>query len=62
FCTPNAILTLAEYIMDYANPKVAEKGWKVIEDNMAELHNEKQVIEVRKRIERIKQGERDLYF
>ncbi len=42
FCTPpNAILTLAEYIMDYANPKVAEKGWKVIEDNMAELHNEK---------------------
>jgi 2-iminoacetate synthase len=48
--------------MDYANPKVAEKGWKVIEDNMAELHNEKQVIEVRKRIERIKQGERDLYF
>lgn len=62
FCTPNAILTLAEYLMDYATPEVAEKGWKVIEDNLQEIHNEKQIEEVRYRIERIKQGERDLNF
>lgn len=62
FCTPNAILTLAEYLMDYATPEVAEKGWKVIEDNLQEIHNKKQIEEVRYRIERIKQGERDLNF
>jgi len=62
FCTPNAILTLAEYLMDYATPEVADKGWKVIEDNLQEIHNEKQIEEVRQRIERIKQGERDLNF
>ncbi|PLX12152.1 MAG: [FeFe] hydrogenase H-cluster radical SAM maturase HydG, partial [Marinilabiliales bacterium] len=30
FCTPNAILTLAEYICDYAKADTAEKGWKFI--------------------------------
>lgn len=62
FCTPNAILTLAEYLVDYANPEVAEKGWKVIENNLSEINNEEQIAEVRNRVERIKQGERDLYF
>lgn len=62
FCTPNAILTLAEYLVDYAKPQVVEKGWKVIEKNLAEISNEQQIEEVKKRIERIKQGERDLYF
>jgi 2-iminoacetate synthase len=62
FCTPNAILTLAEYLVDYANPEVAEKGWKVIENNFTEINNEEQIAEVRNRVERIKKGERDLYF
>lgn len=62
FCTPNAMLTLAEYIMDYASPETAEKGWRVIDRNMDQLGDEHYVSEVQKRIERIKQGERDLYF
>lgn len=62
FCTPNAMLTLAEYIMDYASPETAEKGWRVIHRNMDQLGDEHYVSEVQKRIERIKQGERDLYF
>ncbi|HPE33982.1 MAG TPA: [FeFe] hydrogenase H-cluster radical SAM maturase HydG [Bacteroidales bacterium] len=62
FCTPNAILTLAEYLVDYAKPEIAAKGWKVIENNMSEIHSENQINEVRQRIERIKNGERDLYF
>ena len=61
FCTPNAMLTLSEYLVDYAPEKTAEKGWKVIEKNMESLSETKQV-EVRNRIEKIKQGERDLYF
>ncbi|MFH0843514.1 MAG: [FeFe] hydrogenase H-cluster radical SAM maturase HydG [Bacteroidota bacterium] len=61
FCTPNAILTLSEYICDYASGEVAEKGWKVIEKNMATL--EPGVAQnTREKIERIKKGERDLYF
>ena len=60
FCTPNAILTLAEYLEDYAPAATAQKGWKVIEKNMDEL-NEKMQNEVRDKIARIKQGERDLY-
>lgn len=60
FCTPNAILTLAEYLEDYAPEATAQKGWKVIEKNMDEL-NEKMQNEVRDKIARIKQGERDLY-
>lgn len=61
FCTPNAMLTLSEYLVDYAPERTAEKGWKVIEKNMESLSETKQV-EVRNRIEKIKQGARDLYF
>jgi 2-iminoacetate synthase len=61
FCTPNAILTLSEYICDYATGEVAEKGWKVIEKNLVTL--EPGVAKnTREKIERIKNGERDLYF
>ncbi|MCJ7447125.1 MAG: [FeFe] hydrogenase H-cluster radical SAM maturase HydG [Bacteroidales bacterium] len=61
FCTPNAILTLSEYICDYAKGDVAEKGWKVIERNLLKL--ETGVMQnTREKIERIKNGERDLYF
>jgi 2-iminoacetate synthase len=61
FCTPNAILTMAEYIQDYAPEKTAEKGWKAIEKNMITLDDKMQQ-SVRRRIERIKNGERDLYY
>jgi 2-iminoacetate synthase len=61
FCTPNAILTLSEYICDYARDDVAVKGWKAIEKNLQQL--EPVVMEsTREKIERIKSGERDLYF
>jgi 2-iminoacetate synthase len=65
FCSPNAILTLAEYLEDYAPAETQKKGWEVIEKNIRDLEAEKKegyVHEVRKRIEKIKQGERDLYF
>ncbi|MCE5204899.1 MAG: [FeFe] hydrogenase H-cluster radical SAM maturase HydG [Porphyromonadaceae bacterium] len=61
FCTPNAILTLAEYLEDYAPEKTAEEGWKVIEKNMDGLNKNIQK-EVRHRIVKIKEGKRDLYF
>jgi 2-iminoacetate synthase len=62
YCTPNAILTLAEYLVDYARPHVAEKGWKVIEENIQQLDDSKRARQLRDRLERIREGERDLYF
>ncbi len=61
-CGPNAILTLAEYLEDYASGKTKDKGWKVIEKNLGEMKNLKQREELKGRIERIKTGERDLYY
>jgi len=61
YCTPNAMLTLAEYLVDYAPPQTAERGWQVIEANMVTL-NDKVRSAVRERLGKIQQGERDLYF
>ncbi len=62
FCTPNAILTLAEYIMDYAKDDTAVKGWKLIDKNVSSLKEPKLEASVKMKIDRIKQGERDLYY
>lgn len=63
YCTPNAILTLSEYLVDYASDDTAKKGWEVIENTInTELDGFKNIEELRDRIEKIKQGERDLYF
>ncbi|MDP2423327.1 MAG: [FeFe] hydrogenase H-cluster radical SAM maturase HydG [Bacteroidales bacterium] len=64
FCSPNAILTLAEYLVDYAPESTQIKGWEVVEKNITELEGERAgfTLELRTRIERIKNGERDLYF
>ena len=61
FCTPNAILTLSEYLMDYAPGPTRDKAWKLIEKEINEM-DDKFREEVIKRIERVKKGERDLYF
>jgi 2-iminoacetate synthase len=61
FCTPNALLTLSEYICDYASDDLAVKGWKVIEKNIVKL-DPNIMQNTREKIDRIKAGERDLYF
>jgi len=62
FCTPNAILTFAEYLEDYAPEHTRQTGWETIELNIKTLDDTAFVSELRNRIERIKKGERDLYF
>lgn len=61
-CTPNAILTLVEYIMDYADAETAKKAWNVIQKNLDEMENEKLKKSLLERIERVKKGERDLIY
>lgn len=62
YCSPNAILTLTEYLLDYATPDVQEKGWKAIDKEIAGLEGHMNTVELKSRIERIKKGERDIYF
>lgn len=62
YCTPNAILTLSEYLVDYAPEDTAKKGWKVIEKNIEKMDDENMKESVRGRITRIKEGVRDLYY
>jgi 2-iminoacetate synthase len=62
FCSPNAMLTLAEYLVDYASPDTANRGWTIIEDNIRQLNGSIHAEEIYRRLERIKAGERDLYF
>jgi len=61
FCTPNAIFTLAEYLEDYASESQKEKGYQLIENQLQQLE-EPSVTQIRSTLERISQGERDLYL
>jgi 2-iminoacetate synthase len=61
FCTPNAILTLSEYICDYAQGETIEKGWRAIDKNLEKL-DPAVLASTKEKIEKIKQGQRDLYF
>lgn len=62
YCSPNAIMTLAEYLLDYAPPETAAKGWTVIDKNIEDLTDEQVKIKLRENIIKIKAGQRDLYF
>jgi len=62
YCTPNAILTLAEYLVDYAPQSTAKKGWEVINFNIEKLEDEKIKVSIKEKIEMIKSGKRDLYY
>lgn len=65
YCSPNALLTLSEYLMDYAPESTKIKGWEVIEKNLTQLETGSEKVdttEVRRRIDLIKAGEHDLYF
>jgi len=62
YCTPNAMLTLAEYLEDYSQNGTREKGYRLIQKNLFELKNDKFKSTLEDRLERVKLGERDLYF
>jgi 2-iminoacetate synthase len=62
FCQPNAMLTMAEYLEDYAPPATREKGYKLIEENLKDYKDEQFREKLIDRLERVKKGERDLYF
>jgi len=62
FCTPNALLTFAEYLKDYAKETTKQKGYLLIEKKLLELASQQDIVELTNKIELVKQGKRDLYF
>jgi 2-iminoacetate synthase len=62
YCTPNAILTLSEYLVDYAPEATQKKGWAVIDREIHDLDGFNRKDELKRRIAQIKEGKRDLYF
>ncbi len=62
YCQPNAILTMVEYLEDYAKPELKEKGYNMINKKLINYTDKKFKSKLLERIEKVKKGERDLYF
>jgi len=63
FCTPNALLTLQEYLADYGSPESREVGEKLIAEELAKMEDGDMKQRTLKQLEEIKQRNvRDIYF
>jgi 2-iminoacetate synthase len=61
-CHPNAILTFKEYLMDYADGQARAQGENAIMRELSRIEDIERREETRRRLKRIEDGERDLYF
>ena len=61
-CLPNALMTLKEYLEDYASNKTKNVGKTLIEKELNQIPNEKVRSICKQRIEAISTGERDFRF
>ncbi len=61
-CHPNALMTLQEFLCDYASPATRELGEKVIEKELLNIPKEKVREIARNNIKEIKNGMRDFRF
>jgi 2-iminoacetate synthase len=63
FCTPNALTTLEEYLVDYASPETRAAGAALLEDELSKLPDDEVKNKLVERLERIRTtDDRDLYF
>lgn len=61
-CSPNALMTLKEYLMDYASAVTRNKGEKLIADELLNIPNERVREIAAKHLEEIEAGQRDFRF
>ena len=61
-CHPNALMTLKEYLMDYASPETRKIGEALIEKEIEKVTNPKVKEIARKNLEAIENGSRDFRF
>lgn len=61
-CTPNALLTLQEYLLDYASPETKALGERLIRQEIDKLSNKALRRAVREDLGKLEAGARDLRF
>lgn len=61
-CQPNAVITLKEYLEDYASPETKAIGEQMIEKELARIPNQKVVEKTREYLDSLNKGERDFRF
>ena len=61
-CTPNALMTLKEYLMDYASPLTREEGERLIAASLTDIPEGRVREKTIERLARIENGERDFRF
>ena len=61
-CTPNALMTLMEYTLDYGDEELREKGKKLIESEIQKIEREDIKNILIKNMELLKNGQRDLFL
>lgn len=61
-CHPNALMTLKEYLEDYASPDTKAKGEKLITEQLEKITNPKVKERAKEYIENIHLGKRDFRF
>ena len=61
-CHPNALMTLKEYLMDYAKPETKEIGEALIQKEIDNVPSEKIREILKARLKKIEEGERDFRF
>ena len=61
-CLPNALITLKEYLRDYASPETRVKGEAMIKRLLGDVPNERVRAKAAEYIDRIELGERDFRF
>lgn len=62
FCHPNAIMTLAEYLEDYAKHDTQKVGMQLIQNELQSISDMKIKSMTQNYLEKIKSGERDFRF
>jgi len=62
FCQPNALLTMVEYLEDYAPGITREKGYRLLQEKLNEMENDPVKEKLMEKIGLLKEGKRDLYF
>jgi 2-iminoacetate synthase len=62
FCTPNAMLTLAEYLEDYSSEETKKSGYALIEEELSLVKEIQKREEISAKLRMIKEGKRDMLY
>ncbi len=62
FCTPNALLTFAEYLYDFSSQRTLQAGLELIDHEVDKIEDESMKKSVIDKLAEMKAGTRDLYY